>query len=875
MAGTPDFLLTLGIDYSELKNVKTQVAKELSSLNFAQQMSFIKPGQTGLIDVQGRAIASVSKSVKELGGNAASTGDTLKKTAGTISIWALGWTAVYTAIRIVGDEIKDLGAGLANLNEVMLRSKIIVGELSDTFKTKWLTVQEDIFSATKKGLVPLKGMTDAFAVLVREGINPELAVNATKFARQLSVISGLKPEKSAEILAEFYDALGESIKGVSGETGKFETILARLIDVTIKGNVPVNEFYTAISRISLVSRDVGADLDFLTRAVIFLDSKMISGRRASAALSDIFTAVLEKTHELNKALGTRINPRLGIIEALNEIKRSVEGLSVEEKRDVLGKVFDKQSLAALNELLSETDVALKNIVVSSTDTATKLENASNKAHALALGINELRAELAAWIAGPAQKGGAAQLSPYVALLDDIEARGEAIIKAEALATQQKEAIDRFLTYGKADADLGRIDVKVDFSKLSRESENYLANLRDSLHVDEMMSIGIDRRAIAQHQINDLIAQSVREQSTAEGKSEVGAAMRLASTMDIVDGYKALKMAGLDDLEAQEKITELARLRLEITKENLAEVKAFADELKGITVDFTKNLMSGTANIKDMLGSLSSAYQSQFAEQLGSTIADTGFFGEMANAFVSPLQKARASFYDGIFNASVEGSKLYYNAITSASSGGSFAAGGVALPGGNKGTAVGGMLAGLSALTGIGAGTAQTGTQGKVLTAPADYYKSQQASTQATSKLTQAMSSAGQVAGVAGGLYSAYSGITAQKGQGVGQGFLGGGLAGMQAGMMFGPVGAAVGFIAGGILGGIMGKKGDAGPAPQAQSYRIESAIRLSNSHLQSISRSTAQLVRGQEKYLSVATQSAYFRESPGIEGRFARDVLRA
>ncbi len=901
MAGTPDILLSIGVDISPLRDAKNQINKELSSLTSSRQLSFIKPGQIGLLDAQGRAIAQVGKNIRDLETGTKGASKDFLELIKSASGWAIMWTALYGGLRSGIKEIDNLIASLESLNSAVDLTRAAADEMGATFDAKFSTIKDRIIDVTAAGIVPLKDMAESFKVLSFEGLNAGEALSALGDVRALATITDEKAKKVAEALAEVYGLFKDTLKGAGDEQEKLTYITNLMAGTYAKANVSVADFHKTIAKVGVAAKELGIDLEYLAKMIVWLDANMVGGRLSSAQLRESFVEIMGDTQKLNKIFGTAVTDLDLYFVRIIKLQQAIKSLSEVETRAKALKLFPDINQAETFIKLLREEATLSG--VSALNEAKILEAQKIKAHDIAAGANKMRASAAGFFKDLGNWYQKTFVDPkYLKDLEKAKQLFEQPEKADRVSKYEREYLQMIYEEYKAkelaleqtkkfraEEAAGNLERKASLEaalksskelraeqiKINEEGRKGLATLAQEAEISLLEAAGVDKRRIAQEKINNLIISTSDRISDAGLRAAARENLRLASAQELSEAYKIATVALGDQASALEFVNKLSAERNVIMQESVAEIRAFADELRGITVDFTKDLMSGTADVKNMLASLSSAYQGQFAASIGNMISDTGFFSGMAEAFISPLEKARTSLYEGVLNGSVEGSRLFYDAIVSASSGGSYSGGGVAVPSGNKGTAVGGMLAGLSALTGFGAGTADVAGLGKVKTAPADYYKTQAASTAATSKLAQVMSSAGQVAGVGMGLYSGYQGVMSQKGQGAGMGAAGGFLSGMSAGAVFGPVGMIAGGIIGGVMGAIQGKKGNAGPAPQATSYRIESQIKLSNNFLNAISRSTAAIARGQEKYLSVATQSAYFQESPGIEGRFARDVLRA
>lgn len=894
-----DVLLTLGFDTSQLAASYAQVQNAIAGLS-TQMPSIIKPGSTQLVDQYGKAIKSATETTEAAGAAAVHASRGFAQLLSRISIWAFAWSAMYALVRKITKEIVVLYETWADLNKVVNQSRIMAEETSAIYETKYLKIQRSIIEASLAGTQSISGLANAYGILRREGLNEELSANALRFVDTIATVQALKPEQTATILAEAYSTYKDVLKGTVSETEKLRYITELLMSVYIKGNVKATEFYTLLSKIALVSKSSGVDVEWLAKMVIFLDENMVGGRQASMILAKALEDTYFSIDNVNKVLNTEINEFADFQTVLKAIESSLRGYSEEAKKAILLQIFGKENIKAVSaflELMKTGDVTLSQYNITTFATSEALKKATEQANMFRESQAKLRATNVGLIQSLKELFAPGLAKGQIAVQEEVAANFEKIMKdlqdqydagkktfqdyvrereyyLKVLENYVKRIAEEegkiAKTRAKAIPKAAEVPVET-YAKLLPSQAEYVNQLKEGLYISSLENIGVNERIIAQERLNSKIRILTDDELKRTALSKI-------SAVDLNDAYLQAWKILQDQGKAKEYILALTEQEGALAKANYEEIRALADELQSSATDYIKSLMSGTGDFKEYLASMVDAYRTAFAEKIVTLFGkDTGLFTGMATAFMSPLQK-------GIYDGSVVGSKMYYDAIVSASSGAAYTGIGGAAGAAKGKTPFMDMLSSVGGIFGTSKTETSklseayksqelgTDTLGDIGSGIADMKDAGEKTATATSTMSKAMSAAGKVAGVAGGLYSGYQGVMAARQQGGVQGALGGAMSGAMAGAAFGPWGMAIGGVIGGIMGGLGGGKKQHPDVPPVFS-RVESNIKISNAHLEAISRNTHALNRGFEKYLSIAPTSAYFAEAGGIESRFLRSRM--
>ncbi len=807
-----------------------------------------------------------------------------------LMLWAVGWKIMYGALNLVMNAVMDTISTIVNLNETIDTVRVTSGKTGAAFTTEFNKIKEAIAATSYNSKISITSLSNAFRILTFESLNTQEAVAALSHVRDLMRITGEKEGVVAQALAETYGLYHGKIKGATTVSEEFAEITNTLAQLFTKAHVTIAEYQQIMGYIAPTGAKATESLHFLVNMIVFADEQMLGGRRAAMALSESLIGLTEDSAKLRENLGI-IFPYGTVVtfeKVLREVRVITKDMSEEARKEYLQKMFKGTTLQLALKLLSLSDEKLKSMGDKAGVFADELARAMDSSHSIEIFFSNITKKIVEeanvglsywndiayklshfdifvktyWVFQPGEKPEDVQkrFMEEVAKSETAKltkkAEKEAAKKAstpEGIAAAAQEAADAALTFQERMAKVALSPSLIkDIKAFNRESE-----------ISILESSGANKALIVREKIGNIIANAADELFNQEKSQEAINRLTEVRYGTVEEIVRVMKTLGIDDVQATKVATEMVKERLELTKEMAEEVKSLADEFQGVATDFTKNLMSGTANIKDMMASVVGIYQASFADQVGKMLGDTGIFSGMAEMFMSPLQKARQSLYDGIVAGCAEGAKSLAAGVSGKT--------GVATAVGGGISQVGQLMSGISSLFSVSSN--QYGVAGgKIGPAEQPYGvaggligPAEQATT--TSNFSQAGKVAGQAMGVAGGLYSGYQGVMAQKGVGTSSGILGGAMSGGMSCSMFGPWGMAIGAVVGGIAGGIMGSKKEKWDETQSQTLEITSKLNISNKELSSISRNMIGLRKDMEGYFM--PNSAYFSEGLGVSERFS------
>jgi len=896
-----DLLLSLGIDTSSLRTAWMRVQTEIAGLSSSSQFgAIIKPGSTGLVDQYGKAISQVAEETKKAGVAASAASGGFSSLLSRISIWAFAWTAMYSAVRQAVKEVINIGDSLAALNESINLVRASTDEMGSEFDEKFSKIKTKILEVTSKGTIALKEMAGAFRTLQFEGMNVDQATIALESVRSLATLTGEKVTNVATSVAEVYGLWSDKIKGAATEQEKFNIIANYMASAYTKAGVSTSEFYTLVSKVGVASKNLGLELGYVTKMIIYLDNSMVGSRQAASAVKALLFDIAGNTEKLNSTFGIASQETDSFQLKLDMLKNSLDNIGESEFTRRALKIFpDVQQAEIFIDLIRNQNALLS---IQADQEVRIMEEAKNKAHEMAGAFNVARTQSVGffdWIGQQTNKAVEENYQKDLAAAkmlfdnpnqertvwntaDPTEKQRLLLIweenKARELAKQKleeyRQANNKSLEEEKsARAEIIRLREEFDYKKidLTSKTKSDVADVERSNRLSVLESANVNERYITQEKINNLILQQVeaRTDLTDKGKEALEADLQAAvATEDIYTATQMATAALGDQTAAVKFITELKKEQLALDKEMISEMMTFANQLQSTTQNFVKDMLDGNGDLNTFMTNLQDNYKSAFSEQITSQLADTGIFASMASSFMSPLQKGH---YDGVKSAVPMIIQAHIDGIKQGMAGG--ATGGTATASAT-GTATKSNTIMDSLSTIFSSPTQQTAetSQGTVPVAADDYYLTGGDTSSANKAKLAAV---GQLASQA---MSAYTGISSlvegYAGQGLVMGGLSGAMSGAMAGSMAGPWGMAIGAVVGGIWGAISGSQEQTSETIKESTIEITSAIEISNKELTAISRNIIGLRRDFEGYFM--PNSAYFSASRvGVEERFALSSLQS
>lgn len=797
-------------------------------------------------------------------------------------IWAVGWTALYRIMNIVGETISGIIQNIIQLNEVIDRARIVHGEMGKVFDDTYSNVRKSIYSAAIGSRIAAKDIAQAFQTITYEGANLSTTIESLAHVRDLMIITGEKEKPIATALIETYGLFGDKLSGAIGESEKLAKITDLLTAVFTKAHISLSEYQQIMSYIAPTAAEAVESYEFLVRLLIFADKQMLQGRRAAMALTETLIGLVDNSAKLAEVFGIVFKPgeEITVEEVLRRISEVIKDLNEQARKDLLGKIFKGSSLRVALELFKQEDLTLKSLTDDVDGLGKSMAKAADRAHYLGIAFKSSFEDIASFISSTWEKlngflydlNKVTEQYEFKRALESVNYRGPFGIRPEPIfrnrlieSGRMREAdfTRNLMATRTAEEELPKQRTKIFTQEeikaaitITQETKKQLAVIQREAELRILESSGVSAMSLQQQKTTNAIEKATGLIENEEQRRAAIADLMRNSGKDVETLYKIAMSHVTNEVIAQEYINELIEARYEIYQKIAEEIKSLADELESVAVDFVKKLTAGTLDIKGFLSGIMDAYKTAFAENIVKIFGEkTGIFANMATTFMNPIQKAH---YTGIKDAVPQIIKAHIDGITQGMAG----VGSGQTTGQQSGGSSGGLLQNIAGMLGGGSSNQYGVTGGKI--GPA---------TQSQATMQKIGKAGGQliaVASFASEMASAYK----YKGTGNPWGAaMSLGTSGAMAGMAVGgPIGAVIGGVVGATMGFVKGAQSKTTSETAQQIIETNSILKLSQKELQIVNRNLEGIRRGFEGFWH--TRSEYFSERRGIEERFSLDSQR-
>ena len=293
-------------------------------------------------------------------GSAVKTG--MKVAAGAIA-------AGTAAVGAFAKEALKVGAGFDSaMSQVAATMGTTVGEIGELRTFAMEMGATTAFSATQAA--------EALNYMALAGYDAETSMRMLPNVLNLAAAGGMELATASDMVTDASSALGLSLD----ET---ETLIDQMARTSSKTNTSVAQLGEAILTVGGTAKGLSGDTEELNAVLGILADNGIKGSEAGTKLRNIMLALNPTTEDAAAAfekLGIQAYDSNGELRSLDsifgEMSAKLDGMTDQEKQEIISKIFNKADIAAVNALL-DTNSERWDEVYSS------IEDASGAAEAMA------------------------------------------------------------------------------------------------------------------------------------------------------------------------------------------------------------------------------------------------------------------------------------------------------------------------------------------------------------------------------------------------------------------------------------------------------------------------------------------------------------
>lgn len=353
---------------NEISEVKKKIEEEKAALAQMNEESGTDAATEGQMALQRDIIASEQK-LKEL-----------EKEARDCS------SVIGTQFQLAGEKIQDLGKNISDVGEKMLPiTGAIAGvgaaavktagdfesSMSQVAATMGYSVDElnDSTSDAAKTMTQLSDFAkdmgastafsaseaaDALNYMALAGYDAEKSMEMLPTVLNLAAAGGIDLAAASDMVTDAQSALGLSAE----ETKQMVDEMAR---ASSKSNTSVAQLGEAFLTVGGTAKDLSGGTAELSTALGVLANAGIKGSEGGTALRNILLSLIPKSDKavmMMERIGMNAYDAEGNLKPLNEtfadMAKAMDGMSTQERTEILSGIFNKVDLKSVNALLAQT-----------------------------------------------------------------------------------------------------------------------------------------------------------------------------------------------------------------------------------------------------------------------------------------------------------------------------------------------------------------------------------------------------------------------------------------------------------------------------------------------------------------------------------------
>ena len=341
-------------------------------------------------DALQREIAETEAELKKLESQASKTNQTLTK------------------IGEVGSKVESFGNGVTNVGKKVSVASAAVTAMGGAavktaadFESSMSQVQATM-GITKDSMSTLDGQSvntmDALSDLAKE-MGSKTAFSASECAEALNylALAGYDTQEMADTLptvlnlaaaggldlASASDMVTDAMSALGMETKDANKMVDQMAKTASSTNTSVGQLGEGILTIGATAKTVKGGTAELNTALGILANNGIKGAEGGTHLRNVILSLqnpTDKAAQQMDALGVSVFDSQGNMRSLNDIlgdlNKSMDGMTAEEKANIVSKIFNKTDLSSVNALLANTGDTW-------TDLQTAIENSGGAAQQMA------------------------------------------------------------------------------------------------------------------------------------------------------------------------------------------------------------------------------------------------------------------------------------------------------------------------------------------------------------------------------------------------------------------------------------------------------------------------------------------------------------
>lgn len=282
-------------------------------------------------------------------------------------------------LKTVGDNMQDVGKKMLPVTATVTALGTASVTTAANFESSMSQVQATM-GITKDSMSTLNGQSvntmDALSELAKE-MGSSTAFSATECAEALNylALAGYSTQEMADTLptvlnlaaaggidlASASDMVTDAMSALGMETSEADTMVDQMAKTASTTNTSVAQLGEGILTIGATAKSIRGGTAELNTALGILANNGIKGAEGGTHLRNIILSLQNPTDKAAaqmEALGVSVYDSEGNMRSMNDIlgdlNKSMDGMTSEEKANIISTIFNKTDLSSVNALLANT-----------------------------------------------------------------------------------------------------------------------------------------------------------------------------------------------------------------------------------------------------------------------------------------------------------------------------------------------------------------------------------------------------------------------------------------------------------------------------------------------------------------------------------------
>ncbi len=272
--------------------------------------------------------------------------------------WALGWTIMYGAVRIVQNIIKDVLVNYGQLDDTMARVASVTRVTGQTQEAVMQEMRSAVLDYARTSRAEITEVAKALYFLGSAGLTVSQQMAGFDDIMNLVIGTVGSLDQGAKLVAGAFNVFGQSMSNTISDAERFKKIADVLAFTYSTQQVELADVASAFTLVGSAAGLLDIGFTELVGTIGFLNTGMLKGTRAGTSLLNAFVKIAQNADKLRTTLGITFDPTqpLNFVDIMEKIYKSIGSTSVStEQLKILMNIFGLRGARAVANIINRFD----------------------------------------------------------------------------------------------------------------------------------------------------------------------------------------------------------------------------------------------------------------------------------------------------------------------------------------------------------------------------------------------------------------------------------------------------------------------------------------------------------------------------------------